>query len=162
MVIAVGGNRKKAGKTAVICALIRALPEADWTAIKISPHRHGSGAGEGNRGSGEPGDTGRYLQAGARAALLLDRKPDRWPEGNVIVESGSADADLALLVVNEGDGEFKASARAMLARADAIILTGGSWTGGSLPVFGAPPPGYHCPELVELVRRRLTEKQSAG
>jgi hypothetical protein len=71
-IIVVGGGEKGAGKTALICGLLRALPDRNWTAIKITSHAHSHSepifeetvAGEGT-------DTSRYLAAGARRALLV-------------------------------------------------------------------------------------------
>lgn len=148
MVIAVGGNSRKAGKTSVICALIRALPEAAWTAIKITPHAHPGAQG---------GDTARFLAAGAQCALVLEAAPAGWPEGNVIVESGSAaNVDVRLLVLDTTAVEFKESARAMLPRADAFVVTRGEWDGGGRPVFHAPPPGFESPGLAAFVRGRMS------
>ncbi len=147
MRIAVGGNARKAGKTSVICAILRALPEAGWTAIKISPHAHAPAAG---------GDTARFLAAGARRALLLAEPPAEWPPGNVIIESTSLrDADLSLLVIDGLAAESKPSAAAMLARADAIVVTRGEWADDARPVFHAPPPGYSSEALADYIRRRL-------
>ncbi|HWR53413.1 MAG TPA: hypothetical protein VN428_20065 [Bryobacteraceae bacterium] len=148
MRIAVGGNSRKAGKTSVICGLIRALAEYRWTAVKISPHLH----------PGRSGDTGRYLSAGAREAVLLGSPPARWPDGNVIIESGAVqDADLYLLVLDLTQPDFKPSAAAMLTRADAFVVTVGEWDGGERPVFAAPPPRYESAALAEFIRRRLQE-----
>ncbi len=147
MVIAVGGNSRKAGKTSVICSLILALPEANWTAVKITPHAHPGSQG---------GDTARFLAAGAKRALVLASAPAGWPEGNVIVESGSAgEVDLCLLVLDTTAPEFKASARAILGRVDAFVVTRGSWDGGGRPVFTAPAPAYESSELAAFVRERL-------
>ncbi len=148
MRIAVGGNSRKVGKTSVICGLIRALAGFGWTAVKISPHLH----------PGRGGDTGRYLAAGARDAIFLASPPERWPEGNVMIESGAVqDADLYLLVIDLTRQDFKASAAAMVTRADAFVVTGGEWDGGERPVFSAPPPTYESAALVEFIRRRLQE-----
>lgn len=147
MVIAVGGNSRKAGKTSVICALIRALPDAAWTAIKITPHAHSGATG---------GDTARFLAAGARKAMVLDAVPPEWPEGNVIVESGSAEnAGLRLLVLDTTAAEFKESALAMLPRADAFVVTRGEWDGRGRPVFHAPPPSFESAGLAAFVRERM-------
>jgi len=40
-IVVVGGHSRKVGKTSVVSALIRGLPEYRWTAIKLSPHAHG-------------------------------------------------------------------------------------------------------------------------
>lgn len=74
-VLAIAGSGRGAGKTAVACALIAAMPELQWTAVKVSPHRHQTSnleamlLEEGDRNSDK--DTGRYLAAGAVRAFLL-------------------------------------------------------------------------------------------
>ena len=40
-IIVVGGSSKGAGKTALVCGLIEALAEFQWTAIKITTEDHG-------------------------------------------------------------------------------------------------------------------------
>jgi len=149
VVIAVGGNSRKAGKTSVICALMRALPQARWTAVKITPHAHPGSQG---------GDTARFLAAGAKRALVLASAPAEWPRGNVIVESGSAgNVDLRLMVLDTTLAEFKESARAMLDLVDAFVITRGIWDGAGRPVFHAPAPAYESPELAAFIRERLGE-----
>jgi len=76
-IIVVGGGGRGAGKTALICGLIHALPELQWTAIKITSHAHNkltpvweeTVAGQGT-------DTGRYLASGAKRALLVTAADD--------------------------------------------------------------------------------------
>lgn len=71
-IIVVGGAGRGAGKTALVCGLMRALPEIPWTAVKITTHEHGklnSIWEETEPGKGS--DTARYLAAGARRALLV-------------------------------------------------------------------------------------------
>lgn len=71
-IIVVGGGGRGAGKTALVCGLMRALPEIVWTAVKVTTHEHGKPTPiweETEPGDGS--DTGRYLAAGARRALLV-------------------------------------------------------------------------------------------
>jgi hypothetical protein len=71
-IIVVGGGGRGAGKTALVCGLIRALPEIAWTAVKITSHAHGHAATIfEERIAGSDTDTARYLTAGARRALLV-------------------------------------------------------------------------------------------
>lgn len=71
-VIVVGGGGRGAGKTALVCGLMRALPEIAWTAIKVTTHEHGKATPIWEETEpGEGSDTGRYLAAGARRALLV-------------------------------------------------------------------------------------------
>jgi len=90
MLLVVGGQRRKVGKTAVVAGLISALPEARWTAVKVAGHAHEdasrmTGATEVvERGEGyalwrqvtaDDTDTGRYLASGARKSYLLETEP---------------------------------------------------------------------------------------
>ena len=119
MLIAVGGHSRNIGKTSVAAGLIRAIPEAAWTAVKITQFGHGVCSSEGEACQCQPAipehpyalseeldpsghnDTGRFLLAGARRSYWL-----RTPAGqlgnalpavnsilqnstNVIVESNS-------------------------------------------------------------------------
>jgi hypothetical protein len=71
-IIVVGGGGPGAGKTALICGLIRALPEIGWTAVKVTNDAHDKPAPiweETDKGAET--DTGRYLAAGARRSLLV-------------------------------------------------------------------------------------------
>ena len=129
-------KKRKAGKTTVICEIIRHFPEARWVAIKVSPHKHENLPGQ------QP-DTFRYLEAGAAAAHLVG-KDDPLPEGgNRIIESNSAlsraQADLIIFVSNPvPGGEWKPSAHALRNVADVVVS------------------GSATPELLSKVRDLLT------
>lgn len=88
MLVAVGGHSRNIGKTSVVAGLIAALPECDWTALKITQYGHGvcSTAGEvcdcaveydhpyaltEERDAANGTDTGRFLAAGARRSFWL-------------------------------------------------------------------------------------------
>ncbi|MGA2752439.1 MAG: hypothetical protein ABSE53_01630 [Terracidiphilus sp.] len=76
-IIVVGGGGRGAGKTALVCGLMRALPEISWTAIKVTTHEHGKETPiweETEPGLGS--DTARYLAAGARRAFLVTAGED--------------------------------------------------------------------------------------
>lgn len=73
-IIVVGGGGRGAGKTALVCGLMRALPEIPWTAVKITTHEHGQDKTTPIWEETAPvdgTDTARYLAAGARRALLV-------------------------------------------------------------------------------------------
>ena len=71
-IIVVGGGGRGAGKTALVCGLMRALPEIQWTAVKITTHEHGRETPIWEETTpGQETDTARYLSAGARRALLV-------------------------------------------------------------------------------------------
>ena len=132
MRIIVGGEASKAGKTTVVCRLIRGFPDIPWTAVKISGHGHGLEPGAwaltAETVAGSANDTQRYLEAGAAHAL--------WLRGGVeaalpalkqrlafaphwIIESTRAadwlDYDLAILVTAREGQEVKPGAGAFRA-----------------------------------------------
>jgi hypothetical protein len=116
-VVVIGGHSRSVGKTSVVAGLISALPEFDWTAVKITQYGHGVCSANGapcdcatddhswaisdekNR-NGES-DTSRFLLAGAARALWVRTEQGRLAEAmpalrqrlnqspNVIVESNS-------------------------------------------------------------------------
>ncbi len=87
MLVAVGGHSRNIGKTSVVAGLIRALPQWNWTAMKITQFGHGicSVSGESCDCCLEPecpyaiaqehqpddSDTGRFLAAGARLSYWV-------------------------------------------------------------------------------------------
>ncbi len=40
-IVIIGGQARNVGKTSVVCALIAAMPERRWTAVKITQFGHG-------------------------------------------------------------------------------------------------------------------------
>lgn len=76
-IIVVGGGGRGAGKTALVCGLMRALPEIPWTAVKITTHEHGKPTPIWEETEpGEGSDTACYLAAGARRSLLVTARED--------------------------------------------------------------------------------------
>jgi hypothetical protein len=92
--VVVGGQSRDVGKTSVVAAIIAALPQRHWTAVKITQFGHGicSRSGEAcgcavtapdcpyaideERDTAGRTDTARFLRAGARRALWV-RTPMR-------------------------------------------------------------------------------------
>ena len=115
MILVVGGSGRKVGKTTVACEIIAATREAQWTAIKVTPHAH------------EPsphGDTERYAEAGAaRAQLVGGNELLTIPAGNVLIESNSIldviEPDLFVFV--DSGGEWKCSAMRVAGKANYVI-----------------------------------------
>jgi hypothetical protein len=87
MLIVVGGHSRNIGKTSVVAGLIQALPQWDWTAMKITQFGHGICSASGKdcdcclasehpyaiaqeRHAGQS-DTGRFLAAGARRSYWV-------------------------------------------------------------------------------------------
>ena len=115
--IVVGGHSRNIGKTSVVAGLIAALPERDWTAVKITQYGHGVCSVNGEscgcavdehtfaiteeRDRAGKSDTSRFLTAGARRALWVRTKQGQLAEAmpelrrelsgasNVILESNS-------------------------------------------------------------------------
>jgi len=176
LLVAVGGGWRKAGKTELVCAILRGLPHLDWTAVKVSHPHTGAGwsmAEERDRSGGA--DTSRYLLAGAARAYWVQAAAGDLPAAaaairetvrgrNAILESNAivdfVNPGLYLMVLG-GEGEPKESARRRMDRVDAFVRwdgTGGEWLGK--PVFGAAR-GAPLPEpllrwIVQLAGRNAT------
>lgn len=165
MLLVVGGQSRKVGKTSVVAGLIRATSELCWTAVKIAGHRHFD----------EPsrGDTARFLAAGAARALLLGPSAAGMASllalgENVICESnrvgGNVRPDCRLLVIDPSREEWKESARRLAASADALVVTGAgeppAWL-GSKPLFRVAPPEWSSAALAGFVLERLSRPASA-
>jgi hypothetical protein len=184
-VVVIAGSGSGAGKTAVGCALIAALPELRWVAVKISPHAHqGSEPApiweETDRSSHK--DTGRYLAAGAVQALLVsgldaDATARIWdtmrasPSSlSLMVESNRIEPDLvsradeprlSLAILAGPEVDWKASIWSRLVSADALVLAAGLTPEQLSPelqdkrIFGLPTGRWMTPELVIFVRESL-------
>jgi len=116
-VVVIGGHSRSVGKTSVVAGLIAALPEYNWTALKITQYGHGICSQNGESchcatddhtwaiseekdRSGES-DTSRFLVAGAERAWWVRTEQGRLAEAmpairrrlsessNVILESNS-------------------------------------------------------------------------
>jgi hypothetical protein len=179
-VIVVGGSGHGVGKTALVCGLIRALAEMEWTAIKITSHDYGQGAQIWEESAaGEGTDTSRYLAAGARRALLVTAADDELedavrqtltrcagPSGaglpsGIIFESNRVlkfvDPDLCLGVEGAPGMERKASYGRVEARADALVRRAerdGTIEGPS-PVFELADLERLSERMREWVRAKL-------
>jgi hypothetical protein len=116
-IVVVGGHSRSVGKTSVVAGLISALPEYDWTAVKITQYGHGVCSANGapcdcatddhswaiseEKDHGGESDTSRFLIAGAARALWVRTEQGRLAEAmpalrrrierarHVIVESNS-------------------------------------------------------------------------
>jgi hypothetical protein len=116
-VIVIGGHTRNIGKTSVVAALISAMPEKCWTAIKITQFGHGVCSANGEpcdcetadhsiavseeRDPASGTDSSRYLAAGAARSLWVRTRQGQLAEAmprirkeiaqseNVILESNS-------------------------------------------------------------------------
>jgi hypothetical protein len=116
-IVVIGGHSRSVGKTSVVAGLISALPEFEWTAVKITQYGHGVCSANGEacdcatadhawaiteeRGRSGESDTSRFLVAGAVQSLWARTEQGRLAEAmptlrrrlegarNVIIESNS-------------------------------------------------------------------------
>ena len=146
-IVVVGGSGKDVGKTGVVCAVISALREYEWTAVKITGHDYPAGGSNESSAAlvireetraGEETDTARFLRAGAKRALLVKRVGDEVPmdeiraalgsDRNVVFESNrildTVKPDVCLALV--GGDERKASFVRLMRAADAVLTVQGS------------------------------------
>ena len=146
-IVVVGGSGKDVGKTGVVCAVISALREYEWTAVKITGHDYPAGGSNESSAAlvireetraGEETDTARFLRAGAKRALLVKRVGDEVPmdeiraalgsDRNVVFESNrildAVKPDVCLALV--GGDERKASFVRLMRAADAVPTVQGS------------------------------------
>lgn len=176
-IVVVGGGGRGVGKTSLVCAMIRGLPEFHWVAAKVTTHAHGiPQAIYQELNPGQEKDTGRYLAAGARGSFLLTSPPEQESESalfelwlarigkrNVIFESNRilnvTNPDLCLAVA--GGAEDKASFKTAIQNANAIV--GGPNTRVLLqahaevtkPIFELEQIDKLTPELAEWIRNWL-------
>ena len=151
-IVVIGGHSRNIGKTSVVCALIAAMPERHWTAIKITQCKHDVASGEAcdcefggqkfavseDRETTSRTDSSRYLAAGAVRSIWVRTRRGELAEAmsrifveidqaeNVILESNSVlgflKPDVYASVLDPEVADFKASALQYLGSADAILL----------------------------------------
>jgi molybdopterin-guanine dinucleotide biosynthesis protein len=116
-IVVIGGHTRNIGKTSVVCALISAMPDRRWTAIKITQFGHSVCSANGEpcdcetadhtiaiseeRNATTGTDSSRYLAAGALRSLWVRTRQGQLAEAmpriraeiarseNVIIESNS-------------------------------------------------------------------------
>lgn len=173
--VVVGGPTKGAGKTTLICGILAAMPEREWTAIKITSHAY-RGVPITEEMAREPTtDTGRYLLAGARRALLVEAPEDAdWTAlvkeicrrgENLIVESNRIvnflAPDVCLGVLGKGFVQAKPSFTTFLSSVDGLIARAGvpvpqDSRRPGVPLFAMDDFSSISPEFAEWVRARLS------
>src|SRR5277367_5745272 len=123
MVVVVGGHARKIGKTSVICGVIRALPDWNWTAIKISQHSHPE-----EISPSSATDSSRFLAAGAARAFWTQDPNEAMRESeseNTIIESNTIlrflTPDLCAMVLDASVADFKSSSLWFLEKANVLV-----------------------------------------
>jgi hypothetical protein len=152
-IIVIGGQASAVGKTGVVCALIAAMPERRWTAIKVTHCSHEAPnakpcgcelnghvfAVSEEHSAANGTDSSRYLAAGAERSLWVRVRPGHLAAAMPrihdevmradfsILESNSVleflDPDLYALILSPDRSDFKLSAVRYLDRADAVLLS---------------------------------------
>lgn len=175
MILVVGGQSRKVGKTSVVAGIIRTLVWAEWTAVKVT-HHHAHKGWALERELSTSGDSGRYLAAGARESWFLRSSPDCLPQAvpglrdvlsasrNTVIESTSLldhlTPDLYLLVLDPANTDVKESTQRHFARADAYVVVeteaGGAYQAIShRPCFPVKRPSFESEALTQFVAGRL-------
>jgi hypothetical protein len=122
-IVVIGGQAKDVGKTGVVCALISALPERRWTAIKISSAH------------GEPGDCAPLDRAAAvtrATAIAEERDSTTGADSSRYLAAGAARA----FWVRTAEGQLDQAMpgiRAAMAAAENVVLESNSILGWLQP-----------------------------
>jgi len=114
--IVIGGHSRNVGKTSVVAGLIAALPEYNWTALKITQYGHGVCSKDGQpchcatddhswaiseeRDRSGESDTSRFLAAGAARAWWVRTEQGRLAEAMPAVRSKLGESENAILESN--------------------------------------------------------------
>jgi hypothetical protein len=115
-IVVIGGHSRNVGKTSVVAGLIAALPEYNWTALKITQYGHGVCSQDGEPchcatddhswaiseekdRSGES-DTSRFLVAGAVRAFWVRTEQGRMAEAVPTIRRRLAESENVILESN--------------------------------------------------------------
>src|ERR1700722_3778821 len=179
-IVVVGGHSRSVGKTSVVAGLIAALPDLNWTAIKITQYGHGICSANGEAcecvtadhslavseekdRSGES-DTSRFLVAGADHSWWVRTQQGHLAEAmprirkilastqNAIVESNSILRFMKPdLYLTVLDPQTPDFKASAQTFLDRLSLKPVM----DRPTFAIHPPDYVTPEVVEFVRGKL-------
>lgn len=114
--IVIGGHSRSVGKTSVVAGLIAAMPEYNWTALKITQYGHSVCSADGapchcasddhswaiseERDRSGKSDTSRFLAAGATRAWWVRTRQGRLAEAVPTVRRKLAESGNAILESN--------------------------------------------------------------
>jgi hypothetical protein len=116
-IVVIGGHSRSVGKTSVVAGLIAALPEFNWTALKITQFGHGICSADGKPCDCDTGDdhfralsdekdlsgesdTSRFLVAGAKRSLWVRTRQGRLGEAMPDIERKIAGAENVIMESN--------------------------------------------------------------
>jgi hypothetical protein len=173
-IIVVSGSGRNVGKTSLVCGLIAALDEYNWTAAKITSHVHTELQPiwqESAKGQGS--DTARYLAAGAQRAFLITASDGEIPLRVQQLQSGPGSLqnwifesnrilaclrpDLCLAVQSKDETEPKPSFVRMAHRVDATVVGGprDQMTAEPMVRFEMEDLAKVPPQMQQWIRARL-------
>lgn len=135
-ILVIGGHTRSIGKTQLVCDVIRAFPDANWIAGKITQYGHGVCAQNGHdcdcapdehvsafaweRDSQSGTDSARFLAAGAQHSFWLRTKQGFLAEGLPLMRD-------ALCAMVRGNAHASATSRhEAVERPSAVILESNS------------------------------------
>lgn len=114
--VVIGGHSRSVGKTSVVAGLIAALPEFNWTALKITQYGHGICSANGQpchcatddhtraiteeQDRGGESDTSRFLVAGARHSIWVRTRQGMLGEAMPSIERKIAGAENVIMESN--------------------------------------------------------------
>ena len=116
-IVVIGGHSRSVGKTSVVAGLIAALPEFNWTALKITQFGHGICSADGKPCDCDTGDdhfralsdekdlsgdsdTSRFLVAGAKRSLWVRTRQGRLGDAMPDIERKIAGAENVIMESN--------------------------------------------------------------
>ena len=115
-VVVIGGHSRSVGKTSVVAGLIAAIPERNWTAVKITQFGHGVCSVNGEscgcavdehtvaineeRDRSGDSDTSRFLVSGAERSLWVRTKQGYLAEAMPALRKRIAEADNVIIESN--------------------------------------------------------------
>src|SRR5512146_1069005 len=115
--VVIGGHSRSVGKTSVVAGIIAALPEFNWTALKITQFGHGICSADGKPCDCDTGDdhfralsdekdrsgetdTSRFLVAGAARSIWVRTRQGRLNEAITDIERKIAGAENVIMESN--------------------------------------------------------------
>ena len=114
--IVIGGHSRSVGKTSVVAGLISALPEMQWTAVKITQYGHGICSANGKpcdcacadhswaiseeRDRSGESDSSRFLVAGAARSLWVRTEQGRLADAMPALQKRISDAHHVIVESN--------------------------------------------------------------
>jgi hypothetical protein len=115
--VVIGGHSRSVGKTSVVAGIIAALPEFNWTALKITQFGHGICSADGKPCDCDTGDdhfralsdekdltgetdTSRFLVAGAARSIWVRTRQGRLSEAMPDIERKIAGAENVIMESN--------------------------------------------------------------